>query len=54
MHPLNAKVATVNESLHSAQILEGGLDAIKEASRHLDSAGIPNSFTTAPGCKPGS
>ena len=44
----------MNDATHTAQVLEGGLDAVKEASRHLDRAGIRNSFTTAVGCKPGS
>ena len=41
-------------ALETVTLLEGGLDAIKEASSHLDAAGIPSQFTVAKGCKAGS
>ena len=41
-------------ALETVTLLEGGLDAVKQASKQLDAAGIANSFTTAVGCKPGS
>ena len=35
-------------------LLEAGIDAVKQASAHLEEAGIASSFSMAQGCKPGS
>ena len=44
---------TVN-STHNTELFEGGLDAVQEASRHLDTAGIAYSVSVAGGGAPGS
>ena len=44
----------MEHAMDTTQLLEGGLDAVKEAATHLEAAGIVSSFRMAEGCKPGS
>ena len=41
-------------AIQTTPLLEGGLAAVKEASTHLEGAGIPSAFSVVDGCKPGS
>ena len=45
-------MSTNNE--HNTELFEGGLEAVQEASKHLDSAGIAYSVRVADGGAPGS
>lgn len=42
------------DNVHNTELFEGGLDAVQEASRHLDTAGITYSVSVAGGGAPGS
>ena len=44
----------MEHAIETSTLLEGSLDAVKEATTHLEVAGIPSSFAMAQGCKPGS
>jgi hypothetical protein len=41
-------------AIQTTPLLEAGIDAVKQASTHLEGAGITSSFSMAKGCKPGS
>ena len=53
-HRLSGRFAPVEHAMDSTPLLEGGLAAVKEATSHLETAGIGSWFTVADGCKAGS